>query len=255
LVKSTPPGAEVWIDGVKKNGVTPLTLSDLTADAHLLVVSKGKSRYRAMVQVKPDEFTTVTATLQQVGGRLSVITSPPEAKVKLNGREMGQTPTIIRGVSPGSHVLEIQKDGFVTERKTIKLVTATAEHSVDIKLRLAGTLLVLSDPAGAAVSLDGKAAGQTPLTAQVAPGKHTVRLELSGRKTARRDVEVVVDRKVGVSVQLELSVQEKERQAEATRLRAETLAKRRTKSIWAFSSLALGVGLAVGAGVLYGVSA
>lgn len=248
LIKSTPPGAEVWIDGVKEKGVTPLTVTKLTADAHLLVVRKGKSQHQAMVQVKPDEFTTVTAALRQAGGRVSVITSPPEAKVLLDGKEVGQTPTIIRGISFGSHVLEIRKSGFVTERKTVK-VAAMTEQSVELKLRQAGTVMVMSDPAGSTVFVDGQRVGETPFTGDVAPGNHSIRLEHRGRKPSTRSVVVVAGRKQGVSVSLELSA----RQAASLQLRTDTLAQRRSKGIWAYSSLALGLGLAVGAGVLYGI--
>jgi hypothetical protein len=253
LIKSTPTGAEVWVDGVRQPGVTPLTLSKLTADAHLLVVRKGQHQYRAMVQVKPDEFTTVNAALRQVGGRLSVITTPPEARVLLDGREAGQTPTIIRGLSPGAHALEIRKEGFVTERRTIKLATATAEQSVELGLRRAGTLMVVSSPAGATLLLDGQRVGHTPYTADVAPGSHSIHLELRGRRTVTRKVAVVAGQTQGLSVQLELSDEEQQRQAAFLQVRTETLARRRNKSIWAYSSLGVGLGLAATAGILYGV--
>jgi hypothetical protein len=54
-----------------------------------------------------------------------------------------------------------------------------------------GELRILSKPEGAAVLLDGKAKGVTPLTEKnLAPGKHTVELSHEGYETAKHSAEV-----------------------------------------------------------------
>jgi PEGA domain-containing protein len=60
----------------------------------ILKVSKAKTEY-----------------LQMKGGVLSLDTDPPGAKVFLEGQEWGTTPSIFKNLSPGAHLIRIQKEG------------------------------------------------------------------------------------------------------------------------------------------------
>lgn len=52
------------------------------------------------------------------------------------------------------------------------------------------TLIVVSDPAGAEVELDGAAAGQTPLERSTTAGPHRLAVRLAGHAAVERDVEL-----------------------------------------------------------------
>lgn len=54
----------------------------------------------------------------------------------------------------------------------------------------AQTLQVETDPAGARVEIDGVYVGATPLTREVAAGRHTVRIRRAGFATWQRDIDV-----------------------------------------------------------------
>jgi hypothetical protein len=54
------------------------------------------------------------------------------------------------------------------------------------------TLTLTSTPTRAEVSVDGRAAGQTPLTVELPPGRHAVRLEARGRRTVELLVGLVL---------------------------------------------------------------
>lgn len=66
-----------------------------------------------------------------------------------------------------------------------------------------GRLSLISDPAGAAVTLDGKTVGSTPFEAELPAGGHTLVVELEGFENTERSVTVEKEKKVDVSVTLQ----------------------------------------------------
>ena len=79
---------------------------------------------------------------------------------------------------------------------TIALAVSIAVHAAP------GTLSVTSDPAGATVYVDGRVAGTTPLTTDVAEGDHRVRLVKDGFLENARIVTVGGGRTASVQVKL-----------------------------------------------------
>jgi PEGA domain-containing protein len=114
-----------------------------------------------------------------VDGTLVVNTSPPGAKLFVDGVERGVTPITV-ALKPGAHSLEVRGDG--TPRLMPITITAGAQVSQYLELPKAavavGQLQVRTGPAGARVSVDGVAKGTSPLTVtDLAPGEHAVHLE------------------------------------------------------------------------------
>ena len=101
VVTSTPPGAEVTLDGKAVPGVTPLALEGVRlSQAHHLEIL-GPGRKAVSVQVRP-EFgklvRRVHADLPSALGALVVESEPPGAEVMLDGHAMGATPITITEV-------------------------------------------------------------------------------------------------------------------------------------------------------------
>ena len=260
FIKSLPSGAEVWLDGVKAKGATPLTLADLLAGDHLLQIRKGTRRFMGKAVVAPDKFTTISVALEQIRVRLQILSDPPEAEVWLDGKPRGKTPTILRVVAARRHALELRKARYLTAKRALRLDQGPPKQTVKVSLELAGYISTRSYPPGALVLVDGRTAGHTPVRLPVSPGKHVVRLEMTGRKVIQTAVQVKVGKDVLVSSALEWTESVKQqRSAAADRLqqeqqeRAVAEARRRKSNIWAFTTLGVGVALSVGAAVLYGV--
>ena len=129
-----------------------------------------------------------TATM----GTLSVGTSPAGIQVFVDGEPHGVTPLGVE-LPPGEHVVELRTD---TERRRIP-VTLTAGGQVSQYFEFArtaqatGELLVRTDPIGAAVTVDGKYVGRSPVSVpDLAPGTHTVVMQNeTGSQTERVIIE------------------------------------------------------------------
>lgn len=63
-------------------------------------------------------------------------------------------------------------------------------------------LAIFSEPAGAAVSVDGKPRGPSPLSIELPPGAHEVELQLAGYQTSKRKVSLAADKSVELDVAL-----------------------------------------------------
>lgn len=133
--------------------------------------TKAKSRAAAPV-----------AALVATGG-LSLDSSPQGAEVQIDGRhEAGwTTPFTATGLAVGAHTVTFSKPGYTAASRTAQ-VAAGQNAVLAVQLaELAATVSVNSDPAGAAITLDGKSTGKvTPAQMIVAKGSHTVSLHKQG---------------------------------------------------------------------------
>ena len=124
-------------------------------------------------------------------GELEVTSRPPGAKVLVDGKEHGVTPTTVQ-LPAGPHVLQVQV-GKAEPRVIPLTITAGVRSLQYIELRdvaVTGSLSIKSEPSGARITIDGQPRGTTPATiANLSAGSHTVVLELGGRKSQAVKIE------------------------------------------------------------------
>ncbi len=138
-------------------------------------------------------------------GRLLVRSTPSGAEVVVNGERRGVTPLTLRGLAAGTYAVRVSRAGFTAAEQRVVLNRARPSRSLDVTLRRAaagrapaparrpasraaapapagdGSLVVDSRPAGARVTVDGRAVGVTPITIPaLSAGTHTVRIERAG---------------------------------------------------------------------------
>jgi len=120
-------------------------------------------------------------------GELAVQSRPPGARVIVDGKERGVTPTTVR-LPAGPHVLEVQV-GKAEPRVIPLTITTGVQTSQYIELRdvaVTGSLSIKSEPSGARITIDGQPRGTTPATIpNLTAGDHAVVLELAGRKASQ----------------------------------------------------------------------
>jgi PKD repeat protein len=203
---TVPPGANVFVDNVFK-GVTPLTLTDTPSGYHILLITlPGYGDYVTSATVEPSKTilikaelladgintsaTTapaipVTTVLPRQNGSVAVTSVPNGASVTLDGVYEGTTPVIIPDVLPGNHEISLTYPGYAPLVQSLSVgpsQTAAVNANLVISTEPAvgtGTLSVVTDPAGAQVSVDGESKGVSPATIPgLAAGNHTLLLEL-----------------------------------------------------------------------------
>lgn len=201
-VNSAPSGAVATLDGLTWQ-YTPCTFSQVTAGTnHAIQVSQsGYQTATTTVYVSANQNTPVSITLTPnpaQAGSLNVQTSPAGADIYVDGQYRGYSPSVVSGLTPGTHSLRLQLSGYDEYTGTVTIYSNQRTQFSWAFTPLpstVGSLQVASTPSGASVFLDGSYMGLTPsgdyldLTS-ILPGSHTLTLQLAGYTTYTQTVQI-----------------------------------------------------------------
>jgi serine/threonine protein kinase len=133
----------------------------------------------------------VTRAMQEPAPRIQdvwVTSNPPGAKAVLDGNlaQACATPCMLHAMT-GLHHLSISQAGYINEYRDVH-VGNTAVDVPQVTLdQPHGTLFVTSDPAGAAIRVNGEPTSKlTPATLTLAPGYYSITLEKNGYSNTER---------------------------------------------------------------------
>ena len=130
-----------------------------------------------------------SAGLAAETGMLYVKSEPPGATVLVDGEERGKTPLLVKNLEAGHHVLQLRLADIRSEKELVEVEAGkVTNHSVRMRQEPA-SLTVISEPLEAAVHLDRRERGETPVTIEeLEPGEHEVILFLVDYERAVRKV-------------------------------------------------------------------
>ena len=117
-IKSNVTGADVYIDG-NRVGATPLILKDLEPGQHTVKVSKKHYETKtSTVHLTGGYISTKEFYQEKISGYLSVDTSPAEASVSLNGREISKNRYEL---DEGTYTIKMKAFGYEELTDTITI--------------------------------------------------------------------------------------------------------------------------------------
>jgi len=161
---------------------------------------------------KPEPPPAATAPVEQpavpvFAGRVLVRSTPPGARVFVDGKDRGQTPVVITELARGEHRVRVLRDGYTAAERRVFLTPSQPLQSLSVPLAReprakgkaaneqkptvppapaaeTGSLAFETRPPGATVILDGRHVGTTPLSlGDVRAGNHAVQIERDGYRT------------------------------------------------------------------------
>src|SRR5207245_9495110 len=103
VVTSNPKGAKVLVDG-KERGITPLTLSDLSAGEHAVALDSTEGSVRRNVQIQAGGSVTVDEAI--FSGWIAVF-APFDLQIYEGRRSIGTTENERIMLRAGRHELEL----------------------------------------------------------------------------------------------------------------------------------------------------
>ena len=198
VCSTVPADAEIFLDGVDQDVITPARLTNVTPGSH--IIGFQLPNYNdCYVTVTVTAGLTATASCTMIPsttlGSIACSTTPAGAKVFLDGADTtAVTPVTLAGVTPGSHIIEFRLSGY-ENCQVVVIVTAgitTGAACTLIPVAITGSITCSTTPAGAKVFLDGvDTTASSPITlAGVAPGSHVVSFKLSGYEDCLVNVNV-----------------------------------------------------------------
>ena len=133
LLTSRPAGGDVFINGAKQSGQTPLTLPLAPGSYNLVVRMPGYEAYAGSVQVKDNIQTQLDVTLKEKStvkvAWAQVETTPKGAEIFVDGTTTGQTTPARVQVPAGVHTVIVRLAGYQQVRRTFQ---ASEGGTVDI---------------------------------------------------------------------------------------------------------------------------
>jgi eukaryotic-like serine/threonine-protein kinase len=125
FISSQPEGADVFINGAKQSGQTPVTLPLGAGQYNLVLRLQGYDAYSGTVQVKDNVQTQLAAKLaEKSNSRVAfaqVDTNPKGAEIFVDGNPTGKsTPSRIE-LPVGLHTVTMKLEGFQPLKRTIQV--------------------------------------------------------------------------------------------------------------------------------------
>ncbi len=193
-----PAGATVLVNGIEQRlpdgrpKVTPTEVMIPREGAKLTFRLEGfKDEERSVDGMSAGERKPLVLKLEGTPARLSVVTEPDRAKVYLDGKFQGMSPvTGVTAVS-GEHEIRVELSGYATVTSKVRLENGRDTTETFKMENILGRIEVVTTPAGAKISLDGKPVGSTRplgdsgrsqilLLENVVAGEHSVLAYLDG---------------------------------------------------------------------------
>jgi len=190
---TTPPveGATLFVDSAER-GTSPATLEVDAGEREIRVEAERYLTATRRVTVEGlGKMQALEIPLEPAWAALALSSQPDKAVVRLDGREVGETPLRVEALQ-GTRTLEFVKEGWKPATRQIEVRAGSAVTVPRVELeRIDGTLELRSEPAGATILINGQFRGQTP-TALALVGERDYQLTVAkaGHESETRRVRV-----------------------------------------------------------------
>ena len=139
FISSKPAGADVFINGAKQSGQTPVTLPLAPGQYNLVLRMPGYDAYAGNVQVKDNIQTQMDVPLKEKSTShvawAQVDSNPKGAEIFVDGNTTGQmTPARIQ-IPSGIHTLTVKLNGYQQVRRTFQAGEGSTVNLQDLFLR------------------------------------------------------------------------------------------------------------------------
>jgi serine/threonine protein kinase len=125
FISSQPPGADVFINGAKQSGQTPVTLPLSQGSYNLVLRLQGYEAYSESVQVKDNIQTQLNVTLTEHNSNhvawAQVESDPNGAEIFVDGNPTGQTTPARVQVPAGTHRITLKLGGYQQARRMFQV--------------------------------------------------------------------------------------------------------------------------------------
>ena len=227
VVNSAPDGAQVQVDG-SGAGLTPLSLANLSAGQHQVVLSKaGYAVESRSVMVHGGTRAALSVSLNQLAAVASIASDPPGAAIIIDGRDTGKVTPAKLVVGQGNHALALRKAGYLETSTSLALnpgetfqfqpTLKPLGNADDIKQvgkfkkligrggqENASRVLVRTFPKGAQIMFNSRMMDRaSPAEFLLGPGTYEVTLTLTGYKTVHKTITVESNGRMEVNETME----------------------------------------------------
>ena len=204
--------AEVQVDGISI-GTAPLIDVEVEPGRHRVefIAERFLSEVLELDVFGEGQPQDLAAELTPNWAPVSLSSQPAGAQVLVDGTAMATTPAELE-LGAGERLVELRLAGYNAWRDTVTVLADQPLSLPEVALVQAdGRVELVTDPAGAAVSVNGEYQGATPLTLGLRPGRtHAITLTKPGYESETRELSVEADsgRRLEIPLMAQLGVVE-----------------------------------------------
>ena len=114
-----------------------------------------------------------------ITGALAISSTPLDAIITIDGKEVGSTPKTVRDLLIGEHQVTISRTNYKTENRVIE-IKKDESLELDINLSSIGKINIMTTPSRATLFINDENLGQTPYNSEIASGDYQVKLKAKG---------------------------------------------------------------------------
>lgn len=208
---SSPAGASVTVNGLSK-GTTPCDVDQLPAGENTIsLVLPGYAPFQQKVKLQAGTSQRIEAALTPLPVSLSLISTPPGARLFIDDKLMGQAPLTLDHFVPGTYAIRAELPGYETETRSVELKAQDRRIEEFQLVKKLGTLEVLTDQPGTRVVVDGEEKGalqavqgrvSEPFRVDLPIGSHSLELSKRGYVTIQRTIRIEKGATASVRLQM-----------------------------------------------------
>lgn len=161
------PAVSLYVDK-KAVGNSPWSGS-LEEGMHLVEVRKSgyRSQQKTILLAQQQKLDVSFDELVAIQGNLSVNYKPFGADVYVDGKKLGQSPRVFNGLLMGNHQVEVRKDGYATDRKSVSI---SEGQTASITGTLASNAVASSNTSGYSSGSSSMSSGSNTISIPVKDG-------------------------------------------------------------------------------------
>ena len=198
-VDSQPIRAAIYVDNKDKGllGYTPSVIKIPKGEHQIILELPGYKNFTQAWSVQKSGYFTFSLERDIRPGQVDIKTSANDESALdgtlfVDGATRGHVPAQLK-LSPGEHVLEVKKSGFIDYKETLQIAEgASLMMVVTLKPVIKkGSLIVSSDIEGAEVFVDGERKDTSPaIVKDLAEGMHQVMVKKESFPTWQQQVQI-----------------------------------------------------------------
>lgn len=190
IFETQPSSARVSVSGI----ALPLGDGHLVLPGHYryTISATGYLPQSGEVEVTGDRHSRHAVTLQRLPGHLQIVSNPPvPVRILVDGTEVESEQGLAKDIPAGNKRITILSERYLPYSERVEIEGLDNTQQLHAQLRPAwANIHISSNPPGAAVSVEGKILGTTPMTAELIQGDRVISLALPEHKTAQVPVAV-----------------------------------------------------------------
>ena len=194
--------AKILVDGKLQSKTTPGTTEPLSSGEHTVQVYK--EMYQPSFQkIVVEDGKTIPCNFKLIPTFAEInVNAPKDASIFINNEQKGVGSWLGR-LNAGVYSMEARKPNFHAAKKDIEIV-AGEKQVIDLQpTPIFGSLDIITNPIGAAITINGKVYGTTPNTINdLVIGDYDIELSLSQHVTAIEKITVVENQTVTLNTSL-----------------------------------------------------